>query len=166
MSRSYPFLARTLPDRPPTLRVHRLEHFAAVQNPERTHEPGQLARLEQMCFRSGTPAEVALGGEKRFHHEEAAGGDELADVRQPRPVKIIEHQNRIKRAELGPLPLEIHDAPVDGKPLPLSQLARPGQPRFVPVDADHRRRPVSAAARLCRPSPHARSSTRVPGPSR
>lgn len=124
--------------RAPPFPVYRLEHFAPVHHAERTHEAGKLTGLEEMILRSGPPAEQALGDEKRFDHEEAAGSNELADLRQSRPVKIIEHQNRIKRSEVGPRFLEIHKAPFDGETLPVGQLARPGNLGFIPVHGNHR----------------------------
>ena len=110
-----------------------------MQDREGPHEASNLSRLEEMFLRHRTPAEVTLGNEKRFYHEEAACGDELADLRQPRPVKIIEHQDRIKSAEVWPRPLEIHHAPIDGEAVPLGELSRPGETGFVLVHSDDRR---------------------------
>ena len=112
---------------------------------------------------SRPPAEVALGGEKRFDHEETAGGDELSNLWQPRPVKIIEQQNRIKSAEVRPRPLEIHHAPVHRETLPLGELSRSGK-LSSSLSTPTTDAPAAAAASACRPAPHARSNTRIPGP--
>ncbi len=110
-----------------------------MQHPERAHQSGELARLQEMILRRGPPAKVALGGEERFDHEEAACGDEFADLRQPRPVKIIEHHNRIKRAQVGPRLLEIDDAPINRETISLRERSRSREATLVPVHPQHRR---------------------------
>ena len=166
MSRSYPFLARMLA----TARHRSASTGSSTSRPCSTRN-GLTRRASSPGWRrwfsdDRPPAEFALGGEKRFDHEETAGGDELADLRQPRPVKIIEHQNRIKRAEVGPRPLEIHDAPVDGRAPSTRRARAPWQAAPRPCPRPPPTRPAAAAASACRPSPHARSSTRTPGPNR
>ena len=110
-----------------------------MQHPERNHKSSDLAGTEQVFLRRGAPAEISLGSEERFDHEEAACNNELADLRQPRPVKIIEHQNRIKRAQVGPRPREVDHAPVDDEAFPTGVLSRYGEAGLVVVHTHHRR---------------------------
>jgi len=84
----------------------------------------------------GPPAKLALGSEKRFHDQDATWRNHLTHPRHPGPVKIIEHQNRIKTPELGPGPLQVRDPPLHGELVRLGELARGGEPGLVPVNAD------------------------------
>ena len=92
----------------PALGVDRLEHLAAVQDLERGDQPGQLARAEQVIVRGGAPAELALADQERSPSSAVRRGAPASrTLGHPCTVKIIEHQNRIKTAQLGPWPLEI-----------------------------------------------------------
>lgn len=109
-----------------------------MQDLERGNQAGQFAGMQQMAVRGGTPARLALRLEKCFHYEQAAGRDQPEDSRHAGSVKIIEHQNRFKSPQVGPLGLEVKLSPIDrdahsGRLLPTaSQLER------VAIDRDHR----------------------------
>jgi glycerol-3-phosphate dehydrogenase len=90
-----------------------------------------------MLLRRRAPACVELRFHKRFHDEQAAGGYQPDKARHAGSVKIIEYQNRIKSAQLGPRALEIQRAPLDRKPFGPSPFSGLGQTGLVPVDSHH-----------------------------
>ena len=163
---TYFFTARTLA----TARHRSASTASTTSRPcrtvERRDQPGQLTGTEQVIVRGRTPAKLALGAQERLHHQEAARLDQLDHLGHLGPVKIIEHENRIKSAELAataPPGLPASSRWSDPGPRP-ARAPRPAGPRRGRPPST--RAPRAAAARLWRPSPQARSSTRAPGPTR
>jgi glycerol-3-phosphate dehydrogenase len=118
----------------PPLGVDGLDHFAPVHHPKRSDQAGQLAGPQQVAVRGRAPARLALRLEERLYDEQAAGRDQLEDSRHAGSVKIIEHQNRIKSPQFGPLALEIQLPPIDrdtraGRPVP-----RPDELEGIAID--------------------------------
>src|SRR4051812_3622312 len=89
-----------------------------------------------MFLRSRAPSRLALCLEKCFHHEQAAGRDQLKDSWHAGSVKIIEYQNRIKSPQRGPDTREIQLPPLDGESLCSGQLRRGLELDRVAVDPD------------------------------
>jgi glycerol-3-phosphate dehydrogenase len=110
-----------------------------MQHDQRRHQPGQLAGPEQMLASGRTPTVCRLAVEERFHHEHAARRHARRHVVHPGPVKIIEQQNRIKSAEVGPRPLEIDGAGLDAHVPRVGQPLRGGQGRLVAIHQQHLR---------------------------
>ena len=101
-------------NRSPTLRVNGLERLAPVHDSEGGDQAGQFAGAQQVLHRGRAPSRLALCLEKCFHHEQAAGRDQLEDARHAGSVKIIEYQYRIKSPQLRPRALEIQLSPING----------------------------------------------------
>ena len=96
-------------DGAPALGVDRLEHLAAVQDPQRRHQPGELARAQQVVLRGRAPSRARAGRSETIPSSAGRRARRARRIsRHPGTVKIIEHQNRIKTPELGPGSLEIH----------------------------------------------------------
>jgi glycerol-3-phosphate dehydrogenase len=104
---------------------------------ERGDQAGQFAGPQQVALRRRTPAGLALRLEKRFHHEPAAGRDQPANSGHAGSVKIIEYQDRIKTAELGPWAFQIRLPPVDREPRVGRPIARDGQLGGIAIDGNH-----------------------------
>ena len=158
---TYFFTARTLA----TARHRSASTASRTSRPcthlERRDQPGQLTGMEQVIVRGRAPAELALDAQERLHHQQAARLDQLDHLGHLGPVKIIEHENRIKTAELRPRLFEVGCRPLDGQPLGLGPLATRGQPDLVLVD---RRDPRALARRRrARGGPHRRRD-RAPAP--
>ena len=123
-------------------------------------QAGQLAGAQQMLVRGRSPSRLALCLEKRFHHEQAAGRDQLEDSRHAGSVKIIEYQYRIKSPPIGPGSLQIQLLPVDGETLRLRVLSSEGEFCPIPIGSHHgrsqlRRReavPAGAAGEIEQPA--------------
>ncbi len=94
---------------------------------------GQLPRGQQVAVVPGAPAERPLPLEKGLHDEQPAPGHQGTDIGHPRAVKIIEHQNGIKGAEVRPLAGEVHALPFDFDAEARGRLASSVEPGGVAV---------------------------------
>ena len=104
---------------------------------ERDDQSSQFAGTQQMAVRGRAPTRLALRLEESFHHEQAAGRDQPEDSRHAGSVKIIEHQNRIKSPQLGPLALEIQHSPIDRDARSGRSLPTPGELEGITIDRNH-----------------------------
>jgi glycerol-3-phosphate dehydrogenase len=108
-----------------------------MQHRERGDQSRQFAGTQQMAVRGRAPPRLALRLEERFHHEQAAGRDQPKDSRHAGSVKIIEHQNRIKSPQLGPLALEIQHSPIHRDARSGRSLPTPGELERITIDGKH-----------------------------
>ena len=60
------------------------------------------------------PAEVSLREQIGFHQQHPARGEPLPDVVHARPVEVVEQQDDVELAEIGPGSLEIDLVELDG----------------------------------------------------
>lgn len=110
----------------PPVGVHRLEDLPPVDDVERMHQSGEFTGLQQVCVRLRPPAEGALGLEESLHHEDAADRHPGEQRVHPVAVKIVERQDHLKSAEVGPLARQVRR--VEGE---FDAARRGGVPRHL-----------------------------------
>lgn len=108
-----------------------------MQDLERGHEGAKFHRTQEMVGTGGTPTQGALRFQEGFHEQHAAGGEALEDPWHAGTIKIIEQQDRIKAAEIGPRLFQVEFEPGDARPLALGLAAGLGQPGRILVHGQH-----------------------------
>src|SRR6478736_1551665 len=124
---------------PPPVAFEGFDHLATIAHGERCDEPVQFARPQQVIVRLRPPAEMALGDEESLHHQVPTRCDTRDHIIHPRPVKIVEAQDHIKNAQLGPGCREIDLSPFDGHSARRGQRTSPLDRRGVDVHGEDRR---------------------------
>jgi len=122
----------------PALGIHRLGNFAPMHDLERRNQPGELTGLQQVCIGGGTPSLFTLGGQETLRDEQAPRTHRFECPGKAGPVEIVEHQDRIKEAPVGPGVLQVGLLPVNPNARGGGEFARGRQAVGVAINSNHR----------------------------
>ncbi len=87
------------------------------------YQRGGLAEFEQVRLLLRAPSELPLDFEKGLEDEVATGTKGIQHPSHPRPVEIVEEEDDVELAHVGPGGLEIGFDPADGQPASARVLA-------------------------------------------
>ncbi len=108
-----------------------------MENFERLHQLHEFAGPKQMVPVLGSPPQLALGIEEGLHDEHTARRDAREDVGHPPAVEIVEEEQHVKLAELGPGRFEIDLPKLHVETPRRRDVPRYGQLLRIPVHPEH-----------------------------